>query len=156
MASKFGCAWSDHTTSTARTTPFSIVPAAAKPVEIIEFSMTGSGITTAADTQHECALNSRTNGGAAAGAATTPSPFQFTSAASAGTTITKCTTEPTTYTTVPHVFFGFNQRGGMRWAVPRLEGLLVSQADTQLAAGITVISVAAGKVSGSVNWWENV
>lgn len=156
MASKFGVAFSDFTTSTGRKTAVSIVPAANKPVEIIEFTSTGSGVTAAADTQHEGGLWTRTNGGAAAGTTPLIAPFQFTSAASAATVLTLCTTEPTTYTTNAHVFFGFNQRGGMRWAVPRGEGLLVSQGDTQLAVGVTVISAAAGKISGYTNWWENV
>ena len=156
MPEKFGVNFANYTTSTARKTCAKVVPAANKPCEFIEFALTGAGQTTAADTQHEGGVTALTNAGAGTGVSATPNPFQQTGAVSASTCLVTHTTEPTTYTTISPIYFGFNQRGGMRWAVPKGEGVLISQGDTNLAIGLNILSAAAGAASGYLNWWENV
>ena len=125
MPAKFGVHFTDFTTSTAAKTMVRLAPAAQKFIEAIELIVTGSGITAAADTQHEGGIFPLTTGGAGtAGSSPTPEKFQQTSAASGVTAGIQFSTEPTTYGAVGLVYFGFNQRGGLRWAVPRGEGVL--------------------------------
>ena len=64
------------------------------------------------------------------------------------------TAQPTVIDTVHEVSFGFNQRGGMRWAVPKGEGIEVNGDESKLAYIWEVISSAAGKVNANVQWWE--
>ena len=83
MPAKFGVHFTDFTTSTAAKTMVRLAPAAQKFVEIIELIVTGSGITAAADTQHEGGIFPLTTGGAGTAASSpTPEKFQQTSAAS--------------------------------------------------------------------------
>jgi hypothetical protein len=62
--------------------------------------------------------------------------------------------EPTTVGSVYPVLFGFNQRSGLRWAVPRGEGVVFRNADTQIGMVWQVLSDAAGAVDSHAHWWE--
>ena len=152
---RYWVGFSDFTTSTANKTAAKIIGAATKRFECVEIIMTGSGITAAADTQHECKAAALSNAGAGTpGASPTPSKADQASQASYLTAGTSYSAEPTTYETNVFPIFGFNQRGGLRWAVPQGEGYKIDGGQTNLHFGVLVISSAAGKVSGSVHWWE--
>jgi hypothetical protein len=121
---------------------------------VIDLIMTGSGITAAADTQHR-ALILRCDTGST-GTATTVTPQKFIDKAAASTfnVHISASAEPTAYLADSPLMWGFNQRGGMRWGVPQGEGITMAGVDTNDSIGFLVISSAAGKVDGSVNWWE--
>ena len=124
--------------------------------EIVEVIVTGGGATAAADTQHRAQLMPFTFAGT--GASTTIVPMQFNqrSAAALGNYGSNYSTEPTaTGVTVP-VQFGFNQRGGMRWAVPQGEGYKITSNATTTHTGATVqiISAAAGVIDANMHLWQ--
>ncbi len=151
---KFGIDAKDHTTSTGLLTACSIVYAPGSKGELLEMILTGSGVTAAADTQHDARGAHSTNAGAGTSTAQTPTQFHQASAASTATGAVLFTAQPTVIDTVHEVAFGFNQRGGMRWAVPRGEGIDVDGDESKLAYRWQVISSAAGKVTGNIQWWE--
>lgn len=125
--------------------------------QIVEVIMTGSGTTAAADTQHRALLNGCTFAGTGASTTTTPLPWNPNASAAVGNYGTNYTGEPTTYSGQTPVMFGFNQRGGMRWAVPQGEGFNIANAGTtEKGAGVTVISSAAGVVDGTMHFWQYV
>ena len=128
--------------------------AAGEGGEIIELLMTGSGTTTAADTQHRAQLAMCTFGTTGTGSAQTAEPFDQKSQAAELLSTIDFSAEPTTLGTVFPVLFGFNQRGGMRWAVPRGEGVVVHNAETERGACWQVVSAAAGATDAHVHWWE--
>jgi hypothetical protein len=140
---------------TTADTAISITMGAAARAEVVELIMTGGGVTAAADTQHRA--SSRFCDFATAGtpgASPTPEIFDSGVAAAAAAADTAYTAEPTNINTVSHVAFGFNQRGGMRWAVPRGEGIHVQGGLTEDGLVFTVVSSAAGVVDSAMNWWE--
>lgn len=153
---RYWVGFSDFTTSTANKTATKVIGASAKKFEVVEVIMTGSGITAPADTQHSCKVAFLSNATAGtAGASPTPSKSdQGVNNASALTAGTAYSAEPTTYETNIFVLFGFNQRGGMRWAVPQGEGYKTDGSQTNLSFASLVISSQAGKVDGSTHWWE--
>ena len=152
---KFSLDAKDHTTSASIIYPAcSIVLAAGEAAEIVELIMTGSGVHAAADTQHDARGCHSTNAGAGTATSQTPNQFDDRSAASVATGSVLYTAVPTVVDTVHDVAFGFNQRGGMRWAVPRGEGIKVNGDDAKLAYRWSVLSSAAGKVNGNMHWWE--
>lgn len=122
--------------------------------EIIELIMTGSGITAAADTQHRALVLRQDCGTTGSMTVVTAVKFHDKSAAATLVSQVKSTSDPTTYAADSMLMWGFNQRGGMRWAVPQGEGIYVQNADTNDAVGFLVRSSAAGRVDGSCNWWE--
>jgi len=145
----------DHTTHASSIFPAcAIVMAAGEAAEIVEMIMSGSGVTAAADTQHDARGTHSTNAGAGTSTAQTANLWDDRSAASNAVGSVLYTAVPTTVDTVHDVTFGFNQRGGMRWAVPRGEGIRVNGDDAKLAYRWSVLSVAAGKVNGNIHWWE--
>lgn len=156
---KYGISAPDFTTSTSVTTALYLhANAAGERAEIVELTMTGSGTTAAADTQHR-AIALPSTGGTAGTAGSNPTPTLF--AGSGGSVAANClagaayTAEPATYSTnTALVQFGFNQRGGMRWAVPQGEGVPINNAFTEKALGWRVISSAAGKVDANIHFWE--
>lgn len=152
---KYGVYFDDHTTSTSNTTAVLIYAnATGERGEIIELIMTGSGITVAADTQHRALVLRQDCGSTGTMTAVTAVKFHDKSAAATLLSQIEATAEPTTYVADSALLWGFNQRGGMRWAVPQGEGVYLQNADTNDAVGFLVRSSAAGKVDGSVNWWE--
>ncbi len=155
---KFGCSFGDNiasfATSTSNKTVIRVAPATKRKVEIVEVRMTGSGIAAPADVQHTCQLKPLTGAGAGTLTAQTTEPMDQGGAAFIATVGVNATAEPTTYATVGPVTFGFNQRGGDRWAVPRGEGYQHDNADTNLNSGVVVRSSVAGAIDGDLHFWE--
>lgn len=151
---KFGAGISDRTTATSVDGCIAWTTAAGDWAEFVELMMTGSGITAAADTQHRATFDFSEGTTEAIGTAQTPMKFNQNSAAASLTTEVTITTEQATIQTPPAVEFAFNQRGGMRWAVPRGEGIILAFDHANEDASWRVISSAAGKVNASSHWWE--
>ncbi len=152
---RYSVAFSDFTTSTSNKTAAKIIGAAGKSFEVVEVIMTGSGITAPADTQHSCKVAFLSNAGAGTpGSSPTPTKNYQDANASQLTAGVAYSAEPTTYETNVFVLFGFNQRGGLRWAVPQGEGYRTNGGQTNLSFGALVISHQAGKVDGAVHWVE--
>lgn len=154
---KFGVSWAAFTTTTSILTALKLVTATKVPVEIVELGMYGSGTVAAADVQHEATLAAVSAAGAGTGAGSPPTPeaFGFNKLVTAAASILwKMSAEPTTYATVFPVLFSFNQRGGMRWGVPKGEGVTNVFENTQMHTGFRVRSSAAGSVDGMMNFWE--
>lgn len=152
---KFAIAASAFTTTTALTTAIGYAPNAAGEVgEAVEFIMTGSGTTAAADTQHRCNVAMCTFATTGVSTTATPEPFHQGARASQFIAGTAFTTEPTVYSSMPSIVFGFNQRGGMRWAVPLGEGLHMVGGFDDEGLGQRVISQAAGVVDATSHFWE--
>ena len=154
---KFAAVATDFTTPiTTPDTAIMIQPdAAGETGEVIECLMTGSGLTAAADTQHTAQLQFSDGTGNGTGTAQTPQPLNQGSAVSEVTVTVEHTAEPSTISAVAAVLFGFNQRGGMRWAVPRGEGVFFDNSETNEDLIWTVVAVAAGKIDAMVHWWEH-
>ena len=151
---KFVIGFSEFATLTSPKTAAKIIGASAKAFECVEINMFGGGQTAAADTQHEAQVGFLSNGGTGTvGSSPTPEPMEQGSNASDLTAGVNYSAEPTTYGTVIPLFT-FNQRGGMRWAVPRTEGFKTNGAATNLSFGTRVDSQVAGVVSGNLMWWE--
>lgn len=152
---KYGVHFAAYATSTAFKTAATLVPAATNILcECVEAVMTGDGSTTPADIAHQAAIAKSTV--ATAGTATTVTAEPMDDASNAARTITKVkySAEGTVVGTVYPVVFGFNQRGGMRWAVPRGEGIFVYQPLTNKGLAFGVLSSVAGTVEGSMDFWE--
>ena len=154
MPLKYGALADNFATLTTAKTLVRLWPdAAGEECEVVELIMTGAGVTAAADTQHTARLVRATAGSVGTATAQTPEPFKGTRASLSSVSV-EYSSEPTVKATVFPVHFGFNQRGGMRWAVPQGEGVVIRNADTNLTGGWEVISQAAGAVDGNVQWWE--
>lgn len=153
---KFGVSWGDFATSTSVITMLKLVTATKVPIEVVELAAYGGGTTAPADIQHTATSAFVSAAGAGTGTAGPPTPEKFaqSSAASGSTILWKMTAEPTTYATVFPVLSAFNQRGGMRWAVPQGEGLKNQFENTNMHLGWRVQSSAAGTCTGHMHWWE--
>lgn len=115
--------------------------------------MTGSS-AAAADRQHRATLVYHTSATDAAGTSVTPEPFNQGAQAAHGTWVRNATTEGAAKDSTFPVIFGFNQRGGMRWAVPRGEGVFVENGQTTPAIAWQVMSDAAGEIDADVHFWN--
>ena len=152
---KFSISYTGFATATTAKTATKIIGAAAKQHETVEIGMFGDGQTAPADIMHECQAGFLTNATAGtAGASPTPEKMSKGSAVSGVTAGTGFSAEPTAYTNTPQVLFSFNQRGGMRWAVPQGEGFRTDGGQTDLSMGVRVDSSAVGAVGGNHMWWE--
>lgn len=152
---KFMVGFTGFTTSTAAKTAIKIIGAANKAFEMIEVGMFGDGRTAPADIQHEISVGGMTNGGAGtAGASPTPEQVKQGSNVTGLTAGTGYSGESTTYTTNVFTLFAYNQRGGMRWAVPQGEGFTANGQSTNLSLGLRSQSSAAGTIGGNTFWWE--
>ena len=152
---KYAVEFSNFTTPiTTPDTAVSLEAAAAESGEVIEIIMTGSGVAAAVDRQHTCLAQFCTFATAGTGTALTETEFDERSNAGLLAGVGEYSAEPTTIAADASVRFGFNQRGGMRWAVPRSEGITVRGGDTNDGLCITVVSDAAGAVDGMAHWWE--
>jgi len=152
---KYSAHFSAYTTAATVKTALSLVPAATNVMcELVDVIMTGDGATAAADVQHECHVAKSTIG--AAGTATTITAEPMDDASNAARTVTKVkySVEGTTIGSVFVVNFGFNQRGGMRWAVPRGEGVFAYQPLTNKGIVVCVVSSAVGACQGVGQFWE--
>jgi hypothetical protein len=154
---KYGVSAAAYATTASVRTVLKLVTATKVPVEIVEAHGYGSGTVAPADIQHSFTMAAVSAAGAGTGAASppTPQPFSQMSAASGSTILWAMTAEPTTYATVFPVLISFNQRGGMRYAVPQGEGVKNQFETTNMHQGWRVQSSAVGTVDAEIHWWEN-
>ena len=153
---KYAISTNAFTTSTTILTALGIFPnAAGENAEVVELIMTGSGSTAAADTQHRASAVACTFGATGVSTTLTPEPFNQQAAAATASCGAAYTTEPTAYSGQPSLVFGFNQRGGMRWAVPQGEGIKCHNAPADKGIGWRVISPAAGAIDATAHFWED-
>lgn len=152
---KYAAHFSTYLTATAAKTACTLGPAATNVMcELVDVVMTGDGATAAADVEHECHVAKTTLGVAGVSSTITAEPMDDASNAARTITKVKYTTEGTTVGGGYVVNFGFNQRGGMRWAVPLGEGVRAYQPLTNKGLAIQVISSAVGYVQGFGQFWE--
>ena len=152
---KYGGSTQAFATTTANKTAIKLFSVTKFPFEIVEVGMYGAGSVAPADIQHQVSLGFLT--GATAGTpGSTPTPEKASqrSAAASSTLGVAYSVEPTAYNAVTPVQFSFNQRGGMRWAVPQGEGLMDTFEQTAMHAGLRVLSSAVGTVDAMLLWWE--
>ena len=122
--------------------------------EIVEVIVTGSGSAAAADIQSRAQLVGVTFGATGVSTTIVPIPFSNGVTAAVGNYGANYSTEPTTTSAVVPVSFGFNQRGGMRWAVPQGEGYKIkADGGTERGATIQTIASAAGNLDGNMHLW---
>lgn len=152
---KFGVHVASLTTSTSVITGIMLWGLSNRRAEAIEAFGTGAGLVAAADTQAQFSIAYASTTLVGVGTTTTPEKFAQGSAAIGSCLTTTFTQEPTTYGAVFPVMWGFNQRGGQRWAVPRGEGLMVESAATQNRLGLRARGQAAGSVDMTLNAWED-
>ena len=153
---KYGCSFDAFVTATGAKTALGLhANAAGEDAEIVELLMSGSGSAAAADRQHRArvALCTFATAGTA-GANPTPEPFHQGAAAAEILAGIEFSAEPTVVGSVYPLLWGFNQRGGMRWGVPRGEGIVIRNGDTEPGLVFQVLSDAAGEVDGHGHWWE--
>lgn len=138
-------------------TAISIETGANESAEIVELIMTGSGSAAPADISHRaqgffCDFTSA----GTPGSSPTPELMRQGSRIAGADADINYTAEPTNINAVAPVSFGFNQRGGMRWAVPRGEGCKCQGGLTEDGFVWTIVSNAAGAVDSNMQWWEDV
>lgn len=125
--------------------------------EIVEVIATGSGVVAPADLQHSLAALYNTQGAPGTSTAYTPSPFSA-NAANAAKTVwgVNFSAEPTTQDarTLSPLTYGFNQRGGMRWAVPQGEGIMLVGTAAKNGISFPILSSSAGACDCTVMFWE--
>lgn len=153
---RFSLTFEDFTTSTAFKTILLInADGTGERAEVQEVIVTGSGMTAPADTAHTACLQRLDTTGAGTGTSQTPEEMDPQGAAAAVAGVVNYSAEPTTYQGNPVVRMGFNQKGGMRWAVPRGFGVLIHNAVAAASkAAVKIKSSAAGKVEATMIWEE--
>ena len=154
---KFGVSELAMATTTTKKGAIAMTTATGYQAEIIEVISTGSGTSAPADVQHSCVVEFSTGTVLAAGSAVTPAKFSQNSNVSKFTSTeidTILTTEGEALQTPAPVSFGFNQRGGMRWAVPRGEGVILAFDHANEDLVMSQDSNANGNVDASIHWWE--
>jgi len=140
--------------TTTADTAISIEMGSAERAEVVELIMTGSGTDAAADTQHTADARYCDFGATGTATATAGEPMDSGTAAAVAAGDIIYTAEPTAINAVGVVVFGFNQRGGMRWAVPRGDGVMVQGGLTEDGLLWTIVAQAAGAVDSTMQWWE--
>ena len=153
---KYICSFSNFTTSTSNKTAAKLIGRTGTVYEVVEVFMYGAGTATAVDVQHQVNAGFLTNGGLGSAGVSNIIPERFNQQGQSAlmSAATGFTVEPTTYNTSVFQLFSFNQRGGMRWAVPRGEGFMTGDGATALSFGVRVQSASAGNVDGGVHYWE--
>ena len=152
---KYSVHFAAFSTTTSIKTAATLVPAATNLMcELVEAIMTGDGSTTPTDIQHQASVAKTTVAGAGVSTTVTAEPLDDASNAARTISKVKYSTEGSVIGSVYPVNFGFNQRGGMRWAVPRGEGIYAYQPLTNKGLAFLVLSSTAGVVEGSVQWFE--
>jgi len=122
---------------------------------MIECGFFGAGTVAPADVEHSINTGFLSNAGAGTpGSSPTPEKADQASNASQLTAGTAYSAEPTTYNTNVFQLMSFNQRGGMRWAVPQGEGFKTDGGQTGLSWGARVVSSTTGSIDGNTLWWE--
>ncbi len=156
---KFSIATPAYTTSTAYKTVL-IIDAGTTvlaELEVVEAIMTGAGSVAPADVGHRAAIQrlDRTTTGTITAIAANKMDARSNASAFTAATSGTATAEPTAYVAAEIVIFGFNQRGGMRWAVPIGQGILCTGSTAGVSkTGLKVLSSVAGSVDGSLIWNE--
>lgn len=153
--SKYGGHVASLTTTTSVITAMMVWGVSNKRAEVVEAFMTGAGLVAAADVQHQASMCMASTTLVGVGTTTTPEQFSQGSAVATSCLTTTFTNEPTTYDAVFPVAFGFNTRGGQRWAVPQGEGIRVDSGATQNRLGWRARGQAAASIDASMNWWED-
>lgn len=153
---KFGASFASFATTTGVLTALKLVTVTKIPVEVVELAGFGGGLVAPADIQHSMTAAPVSAAGAGTGAASppTPEPMGANKTAAASSFLWKMTAEPTTYGSVFPILISFNQRGGMRWAVPKGEGYGNVFENTSMHIGFRVQSSAVGTVDGYLQFWE--
>mgnify|MGYP001614842583 CR=1 FL=1 len=143
------------TATTYKTAILILCDVAGDHVEVIELGMYGSGSAAAADRQHRASFTFSSHATDGTTTAVTPEPLEQYAIAALPTVGIEASAEPTTYdaASLAPVSFSFNQRGGMRWARPRGEGVHVRNGDTTPDAGWKVLSDAAGEIDANLIFW---
>lgn len=154
--SKYGVFFNAFTTAATATSAYGgNANAAGEEGEYVEFLMTGAGSVAPADRQHRAQVAMCTFATAGTwGTTPTAEPFHQGSGASEILSTIEASAEPTVVGSVFPILYGFNQRGGMRWAVPRGEGIVIRNGDTEPGLVFQVLSDAAGSVDGHVHFHE--
>ncbi len=153
---RFSLTFPGFATSTAYKTGLLIhADGTGERAEVLEIIGSGAGATAPADTEHQAALQRVDATTAGTSTAQTPEELDVQGAASAMTGAVNFSAEPTTYQGKEIILFGFNQRGGMRWAVPRGLGVQIYNAiSAAVKAGLKIKSHQAGAVDLSMIWEE--
>lgn len=152
---RFSLTFPAFSTTTSSKTAMTIhADAAGEEAEIQELLMTGSGSTSPADTAHRATVQRLDASSAGTGTSQTPVKLDARSGAATLAGTVNYSAEPTAYLLVEALTFGFNQRGGMRWAVPKGQGILISNAVGGVKGGVKAISSAAGAVDATLIWEE--
>jgi hypothetical protein len=153
---KYGGSTQNFATTTSQKTAIKLLSVTKFPWEIVELGMYGAGAAAPADIQHQASFGFLTATTAGTpGSSPTPERFSQRSPAASSTLAVAFSAEPTTYSAVFPVQFSFNQRGGMRWAVPQGEGLMDTFEQTSMHGGLRVLSSAVGAVDAMIAWWES-
>jgi hypothetical protein len=155
---KYSVMFASQTTSTSIKSVIAcyMVTDSTRQAEIVECIWTGSGSVAAADIQHRGSL-AGDSFASNTGVSTTITPVPWNPAASAaiGNYGVNHSTNPGGANAVQAVTVGFNQRGGMRWAVPQGEGYKITNAGTtDKGATMGTISSAAGNVDANLHFWQ--
>ena len=127
---------------------------AGEQFELVEAIMTGSGTDAAADSPHTGHLIGSTMNTAGTGTAFTADVLRGGAQASLMSVLIDYTVEPAANSGNERVQFGFNQRGGMRHAVPQGEGVIIHNADTVKGLLFQTVAQTAGFVDATVHYWE--
>ena len=158
MGFKYAVSAVSSTADTSKGSMAAFTTAAGVVAEFTELMMTGSGTDAAVDVQCTATWDFSDGSIIAAGAALTPIPFNQNAPASKFTSILidmdAVTIEGTTLIAPPAITYGFNSRGGMRWAVPRGEGLDLNNSDANEDASFQADASGTMAVDLHVHWWE--
>jgi hypothetical protein len=151
---QFYLSWNNAPTSISPMTMGKLMGVSLRRYEVIEIIGTGAGRANPADIQHEAWGSFLSN--VTTGTATVIIPGRMDQAANSSNFFAHIehTVEPTTYATSNDTLFGFNQRGGMRWAVPEGYGYKSDGGQTNLSFGARIISSSVGAVDGRMAWVE--
>ena len=155
MGSNFWISFNNYSTSAGPLTAAKLFGVTGKRYEITEVIANGAGQSNPKDIQHEMWLSFCNTAGGGTGTNVVPAKKDSASGVSVHSCGIKYTAEPTTYATSNDTLFSFNQRGGMRWAVPEGYGFRNQGGSTNFCSGLRVLSSSAGNIDGSLHWTEN-
>ncbi len=153
---KYSCFFTAFTTATTAKSAIGLhANGAGEWFELLEVMMTGSGTAATSDAQHRATVAKCTFATAGTGTVVTAEPLDDFANASRILATRSFSAEPTTVGATPAVVFGFNQRGGMRWAQLRGDGITMYNANTNKGVVVQVQSNTAGEVDGHAHWYES-
>ena len=155
MGSQFFISFNNYATSAGPLTTAKLFGVAGKQYEITEVIGNGAGQANPADIQHEIWASFCNTAGAGTSTIYVPKKKDSASGVSVHSASVEFTAEPTTYATSNDTLFSFNQRGGMRYAVPEGYGFKNQGGAANFCFGMRVLSSSAGFIDGSIHWIEN-